>query len=362
MKLVILGGGFCGALVARLLDKRDDVEITLIDKKDYFEYTPSVHKVIFSAAYHKKITVPFSHFLKHTRIVSDKLVQVTPDFVETEKEKIKFDYLVISTGIDYPVLLENKENVCTLKSGLEAAHMGAKILSKEHILIVGGGLIGTEIAGELVTKTRGKRLIIVHPHDRLLERNPIKASNYARKFLEKHGAQIIFGERVVDHKGNMFITDKGRKIDSEAALWCAGIKCNPWFMKGFEKQSFSNAQRVQEHSRGFSDVFTERRSLKVNPYLQLEGFSNIFVGGDINNVQEEKTAQNAERHARLIVKNLDRLRNNKPLIAHKPRSAPLVISLGDKYGILTFPKFAITGLFPGMLKWLIEWWVLRGYK
>jgi NADH dehydrogenase FAD-containing subunit len=345
MKLVILGGGFCGALVARLLDRRKDVDVVLIDKKSYFEYTPSIHKVIFNAGYHKKITVPFSHFLRRTRVVTDKLVQVAPDFVETEKEKIAFDYLVVATGIDYPVFLENRDNVCTLKSGVEAAQMGAKILSQEHILIIGGGLIGTEIAGELVTKTKGKRLIIVHPHDRLLERNPVKASNFARKFLERHGAEIIFGEKVVDHKGNAFITDKGRRIDSEAGIWCAGIKCNPWFMKGFS-----------------DGIFTERKSLKVNQHLQLEGHPNIFVGGDINNVPEEKTAQNAERHAHLIVENLVRLQKGRPLVSHKPRSAPLVISLGDWIGIMTFPKFCITGLFPGILKWLIEWWVLRGYK
>ncbi len=346
MKLVILGGGFCGALVAKLLDKRKDIELTLIDKKDYFEYTPSIHKVIFNAAYHKKITVPFSHFLKRTRIVTDKLVQVTPRFVETEREKIRFDYLVIATGIDYPIFLNNKENVCTLKSGLEAAQMGAKILAQEHLLIIGGGLIGVEIAGELVTKTQGKRLIIVHPHDRLLERNPAKASNYARKLLERHGAQIIFGERVIDHKGTIFMTDKGRKIDAEAGIWCAGIRCNPWFMKGFP-----------------DSIFTERKALKVNEFLQLEGYPNIFVGGDINSVQEEKTAQNAERHAHLIVKNLDKLQKGKPLLAHQPRSAPLVISLGDWTGILTLPNgWSINGFFSGILKWLIEWWVLRGYR
>ncbi len=346
MKLVILGGGFCGALVARLLDKRKDIDITLIDKKNYFEYTPSIHKVIFNASYHKKIAVPFSHFLKRTKVVTDKLVHVTPKFVETEKGKIPFDYLVIAAGIDYPIFLENKENVCTLKVGIEAAEMGAKILTQEHILIIGGGLIGTEIAGELVTKTHGKRLVIVHPPDRLLERNPEKASKYALKFLEKHGAQIIFGERVVDHKGSMFITDKGREIDAEAAIWCAGIRCNPWFMKGFS-----------------DSIFTERKALKVNQYLQLEGYSNIFAGGDINSVQEEKTAQNAERHAHLIVKNIDRLKSNKSLIAHKARSAPLVISLGDWTGIMTLPNGGvINGFLPGILKWLIEWWVLLGYK
>ncbi len=342
MKIVILGGGFCGALAARLLDKKH--EVVLIDKKDYFEYTPSIHKVIFNAEYEKKITVPFSHFLKRAKMITDKLVKVSPKFVETEKEKINFDYLIISAGIDYPIFLENKENVYTLKSGKEAALIGAKILAQEHILIIGGGLIGTEIAGELVTKTKGKRLIIVHPHDRLLERNPLKASSYAQKFLEKHGAEIIFGEKVVDHKGNTFITDKGRKIDSEAGIWCAGIKCNPWFIKGFP-----------------DSIFTERKSLKVNEFLQLEGYENIFVGGDINNVQEEKTAQNAERHAHLIVKNIERM--NGSLIAHQPRSAPLVISLGDWTGIMTLPNgWTITGLFPGILKWLIEWWVLRAYK
>jgi len=344
MKIVILGGGFCGALAAKLLDKKH--EVVLIDKKDYFEYTPSIHKVIFNAGYHKKITVPFKHFLKNARIVTDKMLHVTSKFVETEKEKITFDYLIISAGIDYPIFLDDKENVCTLKSGKEAALIGAKMLSQEHILIIGGGLIGTEIAGELVTKTKGKRLVIVHPPDRLLERNPVKASDYARKFLERHGAQIIFGEKVVDHKGNTFITDKGRNIHAEAGIWCAGIKCNPWFMKGFPDA-----------------IFTERKALKVNSFLQLEGYQNIFVGGDINNVPEEKTAQNAERHAHLIVKNIERLENNSSLIAHKPRSAPLVISLGDSTGIMTLPNGrVITGFFPGVLKWLIEWWVLRQYK
>jgi len=80
-------------------------------------------------------------------------------------------------------------------------------------------------------------------------------------------------------------------------------------------------------------------------------------------VQEEKTAQNAERHAHLIIKNLDRLKNSHSLIAHKPRSAPLVISLGDWTGIMTLPNgWVITGIVPGILKWLIEWWVLRSYK
>jgi NADH dehydrogenase FAD-containing subunit len=236
--------------------------------------------------------------------------------------------------------------VFTLKNGVEAAKIGEKVVASPKVLIIGGGLVGVEIAGELLTKTSGKDLTIVHPYERLLERNPHKASNYARKFLEKHGAKIIFGEKVVKHEGNKFITDKGNEIEADVGLWCAGIKCNPWFMKGFPEA-----------------VFSERKALNVNEFLQLVGFENIFVGGDINSVKEEKTAQNAERHAELIVKNMILKSESKPLVAHKPRSAPLVISLGDKHGIMTLPNgWVINGLFPGWLKHVIEWKAMTPYR
>lgn len=346
MKVVIIGGGFCGARAARLLEQNTDWEITLIDKKTYFEFTPSIHKVIFDAGYHKKIISPFRRFLRRTRIVNDILTAVTPNEVILENETLQFDYLLIASGIDYPIFLENKENVFTLKNGVEAAKIGEKVVSSPKVLIIGGGLVGVEIAGELLTKTNSKELIIVHPNDRLLERNPEKASIYARKFLENHGAKIIFGEKVVKHEGNKFITDKGREIEADVGLWCAGIKCNPWFMKGFPE-----------------DVFSERRALNVNDFLQLKGFDNIFVGGDINSVKEEKTAQNAERHAALIVNNMILKSNSRSLIAHKPRSAPLVISLGDKFGIMTLPNgWVVNGRFPGWLKHVIEWKALKPYR
>lgn len=345
-KVVIVGGGFCGALVARELDRRGGFDVTLVDKKNYFEYTPSIHKVIFEGKYLKKITVPYRQFLKNTRVVADEVTSVTPKKVSTKgKRRFSFDYLVVAAGIDYPIFLENKKNVCTLKSGVGAAQMGAAILNADRIVIIGGGLIGVEIAGELATKAQGKKITVVHPHDRLLERNPLKAGAYARKFLEKRGVELVFGERVVKHRGRQFVTSKGRKVEADAGIWCAGIKFNPWFMK-FPKS-----------------VFTERNALKVNKHLQLHGYRNIFVGGDITSVREEKTAQNAERHAHLILKNIDRLEKRQKLDIHIPRSAPLVISLGDWFGIMTFPgRWVLTGLFPGILKWLIEWWVLRGYK
>jgi NADH dehydrogenase FAD-containing subunit len=343
-KLVILGGGFCGALVAKKLDSRRTIDTTLIDKKDFFEYTPAVHRAIFEPDYQSKITVPFHNFLKHISIVTDDLIQVNPQFVETRKKNFYYDILVISTGIDYPIFLKNKNNVFTLTCCLDARAIHDKIRDVSRTLVIGGGLIGTEIAGELVTKSSNK-VVIVHPHERLIERNPVKASRYAQKFLEKHGAKIIFGEQIVEHENGTFVTDKEKRIEANVAIWCAGIKCDPWFMKDFPKT-----------------IFTDRNALKVNEYLQLDGFPYVFVGGDINSVKEEKTAANAERHARLIVRNIDRMLKNKPLIPYEESKDPLVISLGNRDGVIVFRKLVITGLLPRIVKYLIAWWILREYK
>ena len=345
MRIVILGGGFCGAIIAKKLDTCRKLEITLIDQKNYFEYTPSIHKVVSCPSYLDKITVPYSHFLKNVRVIIDNIVHVTPTFVKTEKKKIDFDYLVVSTGIDYPIMLENKENVFVLKNGNEAAEMSTKLLKANSIIIIGGGLIGIEIAGELITKTKNKKINIVHSHNRLLERNPVKASSHAQKFLEKHGINIIFNEKVIRHEDQSFLTDKKRCIEAEVGIWCAGIHFNPWFMKGFN-----------------DSILTDKKALKVNQYLQLTGYNHIFVGGDINNIREEKTAQNAERHAHVIVKNIKRLLKKQSLIKYHRMNNPLVISLGNRDGIMIVSQFVFKGTLPSKLKRLIEWWIVERIK
>ncbi|WP_455279663.1 NAD(P)/FAD-dependent oxidoreductase, partial [[Eubacterium] cellulosolvens] len=264
MKLVILGGGFCGTIIAKKLDKRQNVDVILIDKKSYYEYTPSIHKLISDRTYLGKITIPFEKIVKRGKVVVDQLTNLTDQYVETRNEKITYDYLIASTGIEYPISLDNQENVFTLKSGISALQINQKIANAKKVLIIGGGLIGTEIAGELVTKMKDKRVTIVHSKDRLIERNPAKASFYAQKFLEKKGVKIIFNEKIVKHEGRIFISNKGSKIEADISIWCAGIKWSPNYLNDFDPQ-----------------IFTNKGALKVNEHLQLQGFENIFVGGDV---------------------------------------------------------------------------------
>ena len=337
MRIIILGGGFCGSLIAKNLDTKKNIEVVLIDKKEYFEYSPSLWKLLINKENYKKYTVPFTQFLRHTRLITTSTLRVTPHFVETEAEKLTYDYLVISTGIEYPIYLENTTNVITVKSGVDVVKNNEKITEAKTIVVIGGGLIGTEVAAELVTKYPEKHILLVHPHNRLLERNKMNVSNFARRFLESHGISLLMGEKVIDHQNNTFITNAKRTIPADIGIWCAGIKSNPWFMKEFP-----------------SSVFTKNNALKVNHFLQLEGYTNIFVGGDITNIMEEKTALNAERHGSLISTNLLRSIKKRRLLVYKSRILPMIVDLGSTNAMLTYRLFFIPGVIPAVLKLIVE--------
>lgn len=345
MKVIIVGGGFCGALVAKKLEKVKNISTILIDKKSYFEYQPSLHKAIFKPSYILKIRKEYSSFLKNTNIIVEKIKKVSKNYIETAKSKITYDILVISTGIDYPIFLKNKENVHILKNGNEALDISKKIKNSRNILIVGGGVIGTEVAGEIVEKFPNKKLTIIHSHNKFLNRMPIDSSEYVLNYFIKNRVEIIFEDKVIENKNGVFITGKGRKISADLGIWCAGIKYNPYFMKNFSDFCFS-----------------KRNALNVNEYLQLNSFKNIFVGGDITSIIEEKTARKSELHAKIIVKNIKNILNEKPLSSYKIGTSPMVISLGDWRGIIIY-KYVFPGLFiPGILKRLLQWWFIRSLR
>lgn len=62
---------------------------------------------------------------------------------------------------------------------------------------------------------------------------------------------------------------------------------------------------------------SESGALKVNQHLQVEGFANIFAIGDCNNVNEAKTAYNADRHASVAVGNIANSVSGKQLTAYQ---------------------------------------------
>ncbi len=335
-KVVVIGGGFAGSDAAKKLEK--DFDVTLIDITDYFEFSPGVLRTIVEPEHIKEIQVLHTSYLKRAKVVTGEVSEVARKYVKLNSKKILYDYLVICSGSTYSSPIKDQNLVMDLRAR-NLRNCYDKLCKSKKILIIGGGLVGVELAGEILSKYKNKEVTLVHSMDRLMERNPKRASEYAEGYLKKRGVEITYNERFIDGKKREYFTNKGRKIKVDMAFLCTGITPNFELMK-----------------KNFSSKLNEKNQIKVNNYLQLLGEKKIFVAGDVNDTGVEKTAQNAQLQARVVVNNIRALEERRELESYEAKKTPLVISLGKYNGIYCNGNFVLSGFIPAIMKAFIEDW------
>jgi len=185
----------------------------------------------------------------------------------------------------------------------------------------------------------------VHAKDRLLERNPVKAQTYAETYLKQRKVEIMYNERMEKQDGSLFVMHSGRKVHAELCFLCTGI--------------VPNTELFQKH---FASSINEKKQVKVQHTLQMQGHPHIFVVGDLNSLAEEKTAQSAEKQAKVAVHNVFALEKGEKLVSYETFPKVMDISLGRFYGIMTYKQFVWTGRIPAILKWFVEWKTMMRYR
>jgi NADH dehydrogenase FAD-containing subunit len=334
-KVVIVGGGFAGSLIAKKL--QSVCAITLIDTKSYFEFTPSILKIVRDPTIAKKIRVQHTKYLKKGTFIEGKVTKITEKNIYIGEKEIAFDFLILAIGWKYKLL----------KSEIPALNVSdlyqKKLLKKpsQKVLIIGGGAVGVELAAELPPN----QVIIADISDHLLARLNRKAGSYAQKYLERKGSKIILGQAIVDYKEKKYVTNTKKKISADYAIACAGFMPHSELVKDFAPASLD--------SNGF---------VSVNRYFQLAGKKNIFAVGNISSISNDKSAQNAEKEASLFVSNMRRLLSNNKMKPYVPKERPTLISLGPYDGMLIYKKLLLTGILPVLMKKIVELKTLWRYK
>ncbi|MBI2102251.1 FAD-dependent oxidoreductase [Candidatus Woesearchaeota archaeon] len=340
--LIIIGGGFAGSYIARKLEQQ--FHVTLFDTKDYFEFTPSVLRTLVQPDHLKKIEVKHSAYLRHTTIIQKAVTEFTSAEVIADQKHYPFDYLVIASGSHYTTPIK-EENIAIAARGKELREYAQKLEDAKKILIVGGGVVGVELAAEIIERYPNKKVTVAHAQNTLLERTPRRAQTYAEAFLRKRNVQILFRERVNLGQRKIYTTHNGKKLSADLVFLCIGISPNTEFF-----------------APHLSNLLNEKNFIQVNNFLQLPHHPHLFAAGDCNDLREEKTAQGAEEQAKLVVDNLLALESGEKLKHYVSHPRPMVISLGAKHGIFIYKRFVCTGIIPGLLKSLIEWKTMRRYR
>lgn len=109
----------------------------------------------------KEYMLPHSAYLRNTRVIYGDVVEATPEKLILDKETVFFDYLVIASGSSYQSLIKD-ENVTDNLRSENLSRQALAVKESKDILIVGGGVVGVELAGEIAAKYDDKNITIVH--------------------------------------------------------------------------------------------------------------------------------------------------------------------------------------------------------
>jgi len=398
-RVVILGCGYAGLTMAQNLD-HPNFEVTVIERQPTFFHNQAALRACADSTFINKCFIPYDKSFKHVKIIHKTVVEVTADkvIVEGADEPITFDYLVLATGSTYPHpgKTSGKESLEDAKARYEET--GKKIKDAQKILIVGGGPVGVELAGEIADHYPKKEITLVHSHDKLLQ-GPYSDGLRAKllgKLQKELKVTVILGEKVQrqDEAENTNIKKEEIKIESmedekadKTEIKETETKEDTEEKKEEIKEGKEEIKEVKEEVKEgkantktyttdkgrnietdlaifcggsvlnnqflrphLANVLDEQGFVKVNPQLQVEGFQNIFCIGDLNNFKETKVALHAEKHASIVASNIKALQNRKSLTAYKGMPIMILVTLGRTNGAAQFPGIVLGGTVTSMIK------------
>lgn len=251
MKILIIGAGLGGVSVARSLRMRKyDNEIIILDEEGMFPYDrPSLSKDYLQGKIEQPpFLIDINFFQKeHVLYLSGKrAVRLLPSeqkVILDNNESLLYSKLVIATGM-IPRRLQvpgsELENVFYLRTYRDAAELKSHMSPGRQIVILGGGLIGCEVASTMADM--GLDVTIVESRSELLEcALSTKVGAWLRGLLEQKGVSVELNTQVRGIHGQSrvekVITDKDEipcdlvlvsigTIPNDGLARTAGLKCD----------------------------------------------------------------------------------------------------------------------------------------
>jgi len=263
--LAILGGGFGGLYAAKAL-RRSDVEVTLVDRRNFHLFQPLLYQVATGSLSPGDIASPLRYVLRHAANTRVLLAEATDIDVDrrrliTSEGEVAYDTLIVATGARHHYFghddweksapsLKTIEDATEIRRRLflafEAAELETDPLRRHAWLtfvLVGAGPTGVELAGALSEIARETlrndfrsinpaeaRIFLLEGTERVLPAFPPDLSAKAEASLVTLGVAVRTRTMVteVDEEGvSARCGDQVERIQARTVLWAAGVQASP---------------------------------------------------------------------------------------------------------------------------------------
>ncbi|MDQ2622788.1 MAG: NAD(P)/FAD-dependent oxidoreductase, partial [Actinomycetota bacterium] len=329
--IVIAGGGFAGASVARELEKllpRQSARLTLVNDVNFLLYTPFLPEAAAGTLEPRHVVTPLRDILRRTNLRLGVVDGHDPDSRTVdirnhngEDSTIEYDHLVLAPGsisrfLPVPGLSEHAVGFKSLADAiylrnhvietLEMANATEDSSFRDQLLtyvFVGGGYAGLEALAELQdfaadamqhyprARLHGMRWILVEAADKVLPEIDQELADYAVRELRGRGIDMKLSTTLEEVTATTATISTGETVPTRTVVWTAGVTPNPGL-------------------RNLGVPLDERGRVVVDTSLKVQGLDGVWSLGDSAAVPDPTggycppTAQHAVRQAPVVAHNI----------------------------------------------------------
>jgi NADH:ubiquinone reductase (H+-translocating) len=390
-RVVVLGGGFGGLYTAlsleRLAAKGAPVEVTLINRENYFVFQPMLAEVIAGDVGILDTLSPLRQLLTKTRIfvreietvdLERRVVTLAAGLTRRTHE-VPFDHLVVGLGsvTDFRGIPGLPEHALPFKTLADAVRIRNHVIgvleqsSEERdadlrrslltFVVAGGGFSGTEVAAALNDFVRRAvrdypsipqsevRIVLVSGGKRLLEGELTpRLAAYATTALAANGIELMLGERLAAATPGSAVLSDGWRVRTRTLISTVPSSPNP-IVEGL-------------------GVPLVRGRLDCDANLAVKGTApRIWAVGDCALIPmpggrpSPPTAQHAIRQAKLLAANIVAAERGTPLRRYTFSGLGKLGALGHQRAVAQLPGgLRLSGVTAWLMWRAVYWWKLPG--
>ena len=332
--ILILGGGFGGLYTALELEKKlpkyPNLEVTLVNRENFFLFTPMLHEVAAGDLDLTNIVNPVRKLLRKVNFfegeveaidLAKRIVVVSHGF-DRHTHELEFDQIVLGLGssTNFFGLPGLEEHALTMKSLSDAINLRNRLIALLEeadtecadstnrnalltFVVAGGGFAGVETIGGVNDFVRGClrffpnirqndiRMVLVHPGPVVLPELSSSLGRYTQETLRRKGIDVRLNTKVEGYEDATVVLSDGSNLPTHTLIWTAGTTPH---------SLLAALPCAKEHGR-----------IIVDESLEVKGSPGVWAIGDCALVPDRSTgkycpptAQHALREGKVLAHNL----------------------------------------------------------